>query len=730
MPGKYDQGELQPMDREVGMDSDPFLSFPRSVVETAVITARKLLDAKFCVFVNHAHSFDQNQMIVADGVSPSEAGCLVDRWLNSPRQEIFPYRGNQCWDEVLSVRLCFEPVVDLSGRGLGMLLVGFSKNLILQFRKQLLMRTLASHLALLIESYTRQNRSNAQFEALFEIGAQIQAEVNLDKVLRQIVLTACNLLGTETAWLALLREGTDYLYIQVTEGILTSEFSEMYVPIGVGIGGIAVAKKRTVIVPDYRKYKHNTLDFVRDTVVKEGIVSMMCAPMLRRDKLIGALYVGNRRFTQFTPTDVVLLSTLATQASIAIQNAQLYRQQEEALTRLRDLNSLLESKNYLLEQSFAIHKQLTAAVLDGNGIEEVGTIMARLIRRPLAIKQEILPPFLSYYSPDQEGADILSTQIPDSDPRITTPIMAGDEVLGCIIIIGTEKLSDIEQQAVEHGSTVLALELLKQRAARNVEWRLQGELLEELLETKGELTEAQLRRAERMGFDVEQPHYLLIAQLNGFSNNASNHIEELLNTARQTLRDLGPVLGMKRGDRIILAVPSGNFNGTQIARSIQKVWRHSGNPRVFMGISGRISSNRTFATAYREALACLQFARIINEQGAMISYEDLGPLRFLLHVRDPRYAIEFVQQRLGTLAAYDRSHRSALLPTLRAYLESGGHHPTTAEKCFIHPNTLKYRLSRISDLLGISLTDPDIMFELNLAFRILNLFEASGRRIL
>jgi len=53
-----------------------------------------------------------------------------------------------------------------------------------------------------------------------------------------------------------------------------------------------------------------------------------------------------------------------------------------------------------------------------------------------------------------------------------------------------------------------------------------------------------------------------------------------------------------------------------------------------------------------------------------------------------------------------------IVATLRAYLAAGSHVETAAERLHIHPNTLRYRLSRFEELVGVSLRDPGVPFEL------------------
>ncbi len=368
---------------------------------------------------------------------------------------------------------------------------------------------------------------------------------------------------------------------------------------------------------------------------------------------------------------------------------------------------------------------MTSAVLSGAGMEDVGVTLARLIGKPIVVQQQVLAPFLAEYSPNSARSTPVPAELnlASYGDWVSLPIIAGHEHLGRVLIKGVRELSDIEQRAVEHGSTVLALELIKQRATRDVEWRLQGELLEALLEARGAVPDNLRLRAQRMGLDVGQPHCILVLQPDQESDDANRG--DLMAMARMAIGDRGPVFGMRRGDRTILAVRARSAQeGVGVARIIQGTLRQQRNTSVSVGVSGCTGGRRDFPTAEQEALVCLQLARNMGGVGVVVTYDGLGPLRFLLDAQDPRCATEFVRQWLGGLSAYDRTHRAELVPTVRAYLEAGGHLPTVARRCFIHISTLKYRLSRAVEILGTPLSDPELRFNLHLAFRLLDLLRA------
>jgi DNA-binding PucR family transcriptional regulator len=72
-----------------------------------------------------------------------------------------------------------------------------------------------------------------------------------------------------------------------------------------------------------------------------------------------------------------------------------------------------------------------------------------------------------------------------------------------------------------------------------------------------------------------------------------------------------------------------------------------------------------------------------------------------------------VDPRVRELGEKDR----ALVDTLRAYLDSFGDVAAAAQWLHVHPNTVRYRVRRIEESLGTSLTDPDVRLLLSLSLR-------------
>lgn len=539
------------------------------------------------------------------------------------------------------------------------------------------------------------------FQALFEVGQAVQAEnIELHRVLDLVVNRTSELLHADLAWVALL-EDDDSVTVGDSCGAMHPEFDEMTVSMGTGLGGLALRERQTIVVENYADFTEGTPEFVHNTVLAEGVTSVMCAPMLRGPTMVGALYAANRRRTRFRPEHISLLSTLATQVSSAIRHAQMFEE--------------LEARNDLLERSFGVHRELTAVGLREAGLPGIAEALARVVGRTLVVEQDVVLPFSEEYGAGRAPQ-------PDAE-TLVVPVAGGEKNLGQIVV-AAEGLSELQILALDHGATVIALELLKQRAARDVELRLRGELLEELLETHGPVPPAIAERAERLQVDIGAPRRVLALEAEG----GKIHYGELLAMARakagRRLHTLdGSVLAVKRGGKVIMAITEvpADVEEAIIADIREAVERREA--KLAVGIS-RLADQ--FGAAQREATACLRLAQRGNGNDGVMRSDDLGPLRFVLDSTDLTHADEMIRQQLGALIEHDATKKAPLLPTLRAYLDADGHQPTAAAACYIHISTLKYRLKKIRDLLDDDLSDPETGFQLRLAFKLMDLRAAMG----
>ncbi len=98
----------------------------------------------------------------------------------------------------------------------------------------------------------------------------------------------------------------------------------------------------------------------------------------------------------------------------------------------------------------------------------------------------------------------------------------------------------------------------------------------------------------------------------------------------------------------------------------------------------------------------------------------------LLLRADPGLAAELAADRLAPLAGLSAGSRTRLTETLRVWLAEQGRLGPVAQRLGVHPQTARYRLSRLRELFGSSLDDPDDRFWIELALRTRAVSEPAG----
>ena len=169
---------------------------------------------------------------------------------------------------------------------------------------------------------------------LNKISQAITSDLYLDDILKLIVNLTAGVMRVKICAVWLLNKDTDELTIRATQAMSKEYLKERAIKFGEGIVGSVAKKKEPIIIPDIARdesYKEKEL------AKKEGLVAMLSVPMMVKDKVIGVINVYTVKSYDFTKSDIDLLSAVANQAAVAIENTQLMVKtkviQEELETR-------------------------------------------------------------------------------------------------------------------------------------------------------------------------------------------------------------------------------------------------------------------------------------------------------------------------------------------------------------------------------------------------------------
>lgn len=588
--------------------------------------------------------------------------------------------------------------------------------------------------ALRVRSVMRdRQRRESELSALFETANDLAGMRSLDQVLQAIVERARHLLGTDIAYLTLSDADAGDTYMRVTSGAVSAEFQRLRLAPGKGLGGLVATTALPYVTANYFADPRFTHAANIDSAVREeGLVAILGVPLQMNGRGVGVLFAANRRERPFAHSEVALLSSLATHAAIAIDNANLIDDTRRALDELHTVNERLQRHTASVERSAAAHDRFSDLVLDGGGVREVAAAIAEVLGGSVLIHDQTSDVSVSASAegtigdpaPGGDPADSTDENLTDAvrsslssgrtvavDGAWVAVAAAGGEPLGTLVLRGVE-LDSTDQRVLERAAMVTALLLLIRRSVSEAEHRVRGDLLNELLEVPAREPVSLRQRAALLHADLDAPHVLVVAEAPGADPG------RLRSAATHAAETTGGLAGSRSG-RLVLALPGTAIRhvGARVAAELSA----AANGPVTAGLAGPTDGPESFRGAFAEAVRCVQTLRALGREGDVATTEDLGFSGLLLG--QSRDVPGFVQVTLGPLLEYDAKRGTLLVDTLRAYFAAGGNLSRAKEDLHIHVNTVAQRLERIGQLIGADWQQPDRALELQLALHLHGLLD-------
>jgi len=183
----------------------------------------------------------------------------------------------------------------------------------------------------------------SQLLTFSEIGKAVTSSRDQDAILKIIMEQIRRLLHPGNWSLLLADEKTGKLRFEIAVGRGSKKLKGMTIKSGEGVAGWVVKEQKPLLVNDVSKDPRfcNRLD----TITRYKTRSIICVPLLAKDRCLGAIELINSPRTKvFTEEDLLLLSALAGYSAIAIENAMFFKKIHE-LTITDDLTHLYNSRH-------------------------------------------------------------------------------------------------------------------------------------------------------------------------------------------------------------------------------------------------------------------------------------------------------------------------------------------------------------------------------------------------
>ncbi|MEJ2209348.1 MAG: GAF domain-containing protein [Anaerolineae bacterium] len=230
--------------------------------------------------------------------------------------------------------------------------------------------------------YDSMQRQIAELSALAEVSETITAPLYLDEMLDLVVEMAAQVMNARLCSLMLLDESSDELVLRTTPHMGPAYRDKPSLKLGEGIAGQVARSGRPATVLDVTadpSYRHAAV------ARQEGLCSLLCVPLSVRDRVIGVLNCYTAEPHRFGEDEIALLSTLANQTALAIENARLVTNAAVVREMHHRIKNNLQNVAMLLRLQMSGDRQIQRGfrLVDVRDVlERVSHAVAQNMRRP------------------------------------------------------------------------------------------------------------------------------------------------------------------------------------------------------------------------------------------------------------------------------------------------------------------------------------------------------------
>ena len=351
----------------------------------------------------------------------------------------------------------------------------------------------------------RKQTSNVkEINALFEISKAVSSGFYLEDVLRLIVTVTANVMDSKICSLWILDEKDKKLKLKATQSISEEYLKERSLAMGEGVVGYVASHNNPMAILDVLK---DPLYKEKELARREGLVSMLSVPMCIKNRVIGVINCYTSYPHPFSKMEEEMLTTVANQAAICIENSglmetldidEILRLVLEGVTKNIGFDRarlyLVNEKKNILECKMAVgvdEDRIKGVVLS---LEQSDSVVARSIfeKKPFIIPDAQNDPRVNPVMKEKFNLHSL----------VVIPLFAKDKALGAIAADHIEPGKNITKQTLESVMTFAQQAgLAIHNAFMYQELKTFSQQMEEKIQrTTADLrkTEAQLIRSEKL----------------------------------------------------------------------------------------------------------------------------------------------------------------------------------------------------------------------------------------
>jgi purine catabolism regulator len=272
------------------------------------------------------------------------------------------------------------------------------------------------------------------------------------------------------------------------------------------------------------------------------------------------------------------------------------------------------------------------------------------------------------------------------------------------------ELTELDRLIARQAAIAVALEMMRDRAVRQTERRLAGDVLAEAL--SGRLDDEEVRGRLRP-FGVGAEAAVLVFELED-PVRAADDLESALAGAGITA--LVATTTAVRRELLCAVIDADTGDSVEVARAARaSLARDHGTVRA---AASRPAPASAVHRSFHEARCALEATSLANGDAPEVaSHRDLGAFTLLLAIQDDEALRLYAESLLAPIEGTEGEYGGELLRSLEAFIEQNGQWERAARELYCHRHTLRYRIRRVEELTGRDLSRAHDRIELWLALR-------------
>jgi len=407
---------------------------------------------------------------------------------------------------------------------------------------------------------------------------------------------------------------------------------------------------------------------------------------------------------------------------------------------------LLHEKNNL-SMVMQLEQELTDRVANGINMKEMLGIVEKQIKVPVVVEdiyqQVVIVKGVTKeeYEPiKKEFFDRLKTEAPiqtiatiqhSEYTRLVSPIYLQEKIVGyCSFLYKEKKCNyEIDSMIINRVSTVCSVILLNEKVKLESTERMKGHFFDEIMNGKYHTEKAIMSKALFIDLDFTSGYHAIHLKYIVPNKPPKHHPRihnEIYESVTKYMADKGiHVLIGEKTDSLLFLLPVKQLGEKKVEHVIYPFMSYL-RKRLreivwFAGISSKYNQVLDEVKgAFKEAYTAVKLS---TKDIPVTFFNELGILGVLVNDENKEAIRKLAECALGDLYKNLDQNKAELIGTLYTFLINGGNFEQTAEQLAISISGLRYRLNKITKLLGSDFRDPERRFHLLLALKALIILE-------